>query len=104
MASFNFQQTKTISYVVTSVGSLVTNSDGSVTIPVQIVASDGNIFPGDLVLQPDGVTWHDAKGNLIASPPPALVALATATTNYLTHQAQAINAPGVQALLQSLVP
>jgi hypothetical protein len=104
MATFNFSQTKTVSYTVVSDGSMRTNSDGSVTVPVSIVASDGATVTGDLILQPDGVTWHDAKGNPIVSPPPALVALATATTNYLAKQAACIAAPGVQALLQSLVP
>lgn len=73
---------------------------GARIFPVQLIDVGGAVYKTLIFrLLADGVTWLDPAGAVIASPPAALVAFATATTNYESKRDAAFSAPGVQAIL-----
>jgi hypothetical protein len=80
--------------------SYYSDGSGGFIFPVQLIDANSNPYKRIIFrLLADGVTWLDPAGAVIASPPPALVALATATTNYESKRDAAFSAPGVQAIM-----
>jgi hypothetical protein len=76
------------------------DSTGAHLFPVQLVDAAGNAYKTLIFkLMPDTTTWLDPSGAVIASPPAALTAFATATVNYESKRDAAFSAPGVQAIL-----
>jgi hypothetical protein len=78
----------------------IVDASGNRIFPVQLIDALGVVYKTIIFrLLADGVTWLDPAGAVIASPPAALAAFATATTNYEAKRDAAFGAPGVQAIV-----
>lgn len=78
-------------------GDLSQRADGSF-VQYVVVSFNGANRPRQIGISADGLSFT-LDGVSIASPPPALLALGTATVNYQTKRDTTMAGPGLQALL-----